>query len=118
MRTLTLSVHEFIALMGGLDEQMEKSGFKAESGIYDAWYQQWRDIEAKVEKLSMMERADMYFDGKVNISDLSDAHLIEVKEQVQRQIDECQKLISDGDVDADPDDLEIWNQLMAVVFKL
>jgi len=118
VRTLTLSVHEFLALMGGLDEQMEESGFKAESGIYDTWYQQWRDIEAKIEKLSMMERADMYFDGKVNINDVSDVHLAEVKEQVQRQIDICQQLISEEDIDADPEDLEIWNQLMAVILKL
>ncbi len=118
MRILTLSVHEFLALMGGLDEQMEESGFKAESGIYDAWYQQWRDIEAKIEKLPMMERADMYFDGKVNISDPSDEHLAEVKVQVQRQIDINQQMINEDDIDADPDDLEIWNQLMAVVIKL
>ncbi len=118
MRTLTLSVHEFLALMGGLDEQMEESGFKADSGIYDAWYQQWRDIEAKIEKLSMMERADMYFDGKVNINDLSDEHLIEAKEQVQRQIDINQKMINEDDIDADPNDLEIWLQLMSVVNKL
>ncbi len=118
MQTLTLSVHEFLALMGGLDEQMEESGFKAESGIYDAWYQQWRDIEAKVEKLPMMERADMYFDGKVNINDVSDEHLAEIKIQVQLQIDNCQRMIDEDDIDADPDDLEIWNQLMAVVLKL
>ncbi len=118
MRTLTLSVHEFLAIMGGLDEQMEESNFKAESGIYDAWYQQWRDIEAKIEKLPMMERADMYFDGKVNINDVSDGHLVEVKEQVQRQIDLHSKLIAEDDIDADPDDLEIWQQLMAVVIKL
>jgi len=118
VRTLTLSVHEFLAIMGGLDEQMEESNFKAESGIYDAWYQQWRDLEAKIEKLPMMERADMYFDGKVNINDLPDSQLAEVKEQVQRQIDICQTMINEEDIDADPDDLEIWMQLMSVINKL
>jgi len=111
--TLTLTVNEFMAIMGHLDEQMEKSGFKAESALYDSWYQQWREIDARIEKLSMMDRADMLFDGKVTIQDISEELLDEVRNAVSEQIAMHQKMIDENDVDADIEDLEIWQNRMS-----
>lgn len=118
MSNLQLTVHEFLTIMGTLDEHMEKTGFKGESAIYDAWYQQWRDVEAKVEKLSMMDRADMLFDGKVTINDISPEHLTEAKACISEQISIHKKMIEENDVDADPDDLEIWENLLATTKEL
>ncbi|NQU59238.1 MAG: hypothetical protein HQ513_18565, partial [Rhodospirillales bacterium] len=106
MSDLQLTVHEFLTIMGTLDEHMEKTDFKGESTIYDAWYQQWREIEAKVEKLSMMDRADMLFDGKVTINDIPADQLIEAKASINEQIAIHKKMIEENDIDADPDDLE------------
>ena len=89
---------------------MEETGFKGESAIYDAWYQQWRDVEAKVEKLSMMDRADMLFDGKVVINAISDPHLVEIIAVVESQIKMHQELIDAKDEDADPEDKEMWQK--------
>ncbi len=94
MSNLQLTVHEFLTIMGTLDEHLEEAGFKGESAIYDAWYQQWRDVEAKVEKLTMMDRADMLFDGKVIINDISDDHLVEVRACINEQISIHKKIIN------------------------
>lgn len=118
MNNLQLTVHEFLTIMGTLDEHMEKTGFKGESAIYDAWYQQWRDVEAKVESLDMMARADMLFDGKVTINDIPTEHLEEVKGCIREQIGIHTKMIEEDDIDADPDDLEIWENRLAAVEKL
>lgn len=118
MSNLQLTVHEFLTIMGTLDEHMEETGFKGESAIYDAWYQQWRDVEAKVEKLAMMERADMLFDGKVTINDISAEHLVEVRACINEQINIHRKMIAENDVDADPDDLEIWENRLAAIKDL
>jgi hypothetical protein len=113
-----MTVHEFLAIMGTLDEHMEETDFKGESAIYDAWYQQWREVEAKVEKLSMLDRADMLFDGKVTINDISGEHLTEVIVCVKEQVVIHAKMIEENDVDADPDDLKIWQNRLAAVKEL
>lgn len=118
MSNLQLTVHEFLTIMGTLDEHMEKTDFKGESAIYDAWYQQWRDVEAKVEKLSMMDRADMLFDGKVTINDISEEHLGEVMVCINEQIAIHTKMIAENDIDADPEDLEIWQNRLAAAKEL
>ena len=118
MSNLQLTVHEFLTIMGTLDEHLEEAGFEGESAIYDSWYQQWRDVEAKVEKLSMMDRADMLFDGKVTINDISAEHLIEVRACINEQISIHKKMIKENDVDADPDDLEIWANRLASIKDL
>ena len=118
MSNLQLTVHEFLTIMGTLDEHLEEAGFEGESAIYDAWYQQWRDVEAKVEKLTMMDRADMLFDGKVTINDIPAEHLIEVRACINEQIFIHKKMIKENDVDADPDDLEIWQNLLASIKDL
>ena len=115
---LQLTVHEFLTIMGTLDEHMEKTGFEGVSAIYDSWYQQWREVEAKVEKLSMMKRADMLFDGKVTINDISAEHLVEAKACINEQIFMHKKMIEVNDVDADPDDLEIWENRLASIKDL
>ncbi len=118
MSDLQLTVHEFLTIMGTLDEHMEETGFKGESAIYDAWYPQWRAVEAKVEKLSMMDRADMLFDGKVTINDIPPDQLIEARACINEQIALHKKMIADNDIDADPDDLEIWQNRLAAIKDL
>ncbi len=113
-----MTVHEFLTIMGTLDEHMEETGFKGESAIYDSWYQQWRDVEAKVESLSMMGRADMLFDGKVTINDIPAEHLVEAKDCINEQIGMHKKMIEENDIDADPEDLEIWENLLLRAEKL
>jgi len=115
---LQLTVHEFLTIMGTLDEHLEEAGFEGVSAIYDSWYQQWRDVEAKVEKLSMMDRADMLFDGKVTINDISQEHLIEARACINEQISMHKKMIEDNDVDADQDDLETWENRLASIKDL
>ena len=61
----------------------------------------------------MMDRADMLFDGKVTINDISQEHLIEAKACINEQISIHKKMIAENDVDADPDDLEIWKNRLA-----
>ena len=40
MSNLQLTVHEFLTIMGTLDEHLEEAGFEGESAIYDSWYHQ------------------------------------------------------------------------------
>jgi len=107
-----------MAIMGSLDERMEESGFKAKSTLYDTWYQQWRALDTKLEKMPMMERADMLFDGKVNINDITDELLEEIVDAVVEQVAMHKKMIEENDIDADPEDLEIWEKRLAELGKL
>ncbi len=108
MRKITLTVHEFLSIMGSLDaERRSGGGVKADS-IYDSWHAQWKTLEDKVETLAPMQRADMLFDGKVAINAISDPHLAEIIGVVEGQIKMHQELIDTKDEDADPEDLEVW----------
>ena len=110
MRKITLTVHEFLSIMGNLDAERRKgSGVKTDS-IYDSWHQQWKTLEDNVETLSPMKRTDMLFDGKVVINAISDPHLAEIIGVVESQIKMHQELIDTNDEDADPEDLEMWQK--------
>ena len=61
----------------------------------------------------MMERADMLFDGKVSRDNVTREHIEEVMEIVVTHRAHEQKLIDDGDIDADQDELDIWNTVYA-----
>ena len=74
MNKIELTVHEFMTIMGTLDEKFGGRQAAAGSSIYAAWHEQWRALEARLEKLGLMERADMLFDGKVAINALSEQH--------------------------------------------
>lgn len=107
LQKLEFTVHEFMAIMGSLDEGF--GGKKApDDSVYTEWYQQWKTLDERLEKLPLMERADMLFDGKVAINAITEPHLKEVIGVVKSQIAMHEKLIVDGDEDADPEDLEVW----------
>ena len=107
MDKLEFTVHEFMTIMGSLDEKL--AGKNAPEGsVYNEWYQQWKALDERLEELPLMERADMLFDGKLTINAITEPHLKEVIGIVQAQVVLHEQLIKDEDEDADPEDLEIW----------
>ena len=110
---LELTVHEFMAIMGNLDERMAGKPQTEDTSIYHEWYRQWKVLDERLEKLPPMQRADMLFDGKVSINAISEAHLKELIGVVKSQFALHRKLIDDGDEDADPEDLEVWQNRLA-----
>ena len=107
MEKLEFTVHEFMAIMGSLDENL--AGKNAPEGsVYNEWHAQWKALDERLEELPMMERADMLFDGKLTINAITEPHLKEVISVVESQVAMHQQLIKDNDEDADPQDLEIW----------
>ena len=107
MEKLEFTVHEFMAIMGSLDEN--QAGKNAPEGsVYNEWHAQWKALDERLEELPMMERADMLFDGKLTINAITESHLKEVISVVESQVAMHQQLIKDNDEDADPEDLEIW----------
>ena len=107
MEKLIFTVHEFMAIMGYLDEKLD-GNIASKDSIYSEWHQQWVALDDRLEKLPMMERADMLFDGKLTINAISEPNLIELISVVDAQVTLHQKLIKDEDEDADPEDLETW----------
>lgn len=107
MQKIELTVNEFMAIMGALDEVNGDKG-PVGDGIYDEWFKQWKDLDTRLEKLDMMARADMLFDGKLTINAISEEHFQELINAVRGQIAMHKQLIADNDEDADPDDLESW----------
>ena len=96
-----------MAIMGSLDENL--AGKNApESSVYNEWHAQWKALDERLEELPMMERANMLFDGKLTINAITEPHLKEVVSIVESQVAMHQQLIKDNDEDADPEDLEIW----------
>ena len=107
MEKLEFTVHEFMAIMGSLDENL--AGKNAPEGsVYNEWHAQWKALDERLEELPMMERANMLFDGKLTINAITEPHLKEVISVVESQVAIHQQLIKDNDEDADPEDLEIW----------
>lgn len=107
MRKLEFSVHEFMAIMGHLDESFAGGKAPADS-VYNEWHDQWKALDERLEALAPMQRADMLFDGKVAINAISEPHLKEVIGVVSDLIAMHKKLIAEGDEDADPEDLEVF----------
>ena len=107
MEKLEFTVHEFMAIMGSLDENL--AGKNAPEGsVYNEWHAQWKALDERLEELPMMERANMLFDGKLTINAITEPHLKEVISVVESQVAMHQQLIKDNDEDADPEDLKIW----------
>jgi len=107
MRKIVLSVHEFMTIMGGLDEEIKNGGTEG-GAVYEAWHPQYLALEEKVSKLQPMEYADLLFDGKVTINAISDEQLADVIGFVDRLIEMHQGLIDEEDMDADPEEMESW----------
>lgn len=110
MQKIELSVHEFMAIMGQLDEDRNGAGPGDSGTIYDEWHSQWTALDERLEKLSLMDRADMLFDGKITINAISEEHFQSLMEAVNFQIAYHQNLIDTEDEDADEDDLDIWKK--------
>ncbi len=113
MDTLKFSVHEFVTIMGILSERMREGDSVPATSVYHAWKSRYDELDRDLEKLDMMARADMLFDGKVLREDVSREHIEEVMEIVVIHRAHEQKLIDDGDIDADQDELDIWNTVYA-----
>lgn len=112
MHKIELTVHEFMAVMGALDEARGGAAPTGD-GLYDEWYMQWKALDERLEKLGPMDRADMLFDGKVSINAIAENHFRELIEAVKAQVALHKSLIEAGDEDGDPDDLEIWENRLA-----
>ncbi len=117
MEKLEFTVHEFMTIMGSLDENL--AGKKTPDGsVYNEWHSQWKTLDERLEELPMMERADMLFDGKLTINAITEPHLKEVIDVVKSQIAMHEQLIKDGDEDADPEDLEVWRNRLKDLSEL
>ncbi|MGY9015714.1 MAG: hypothetical protein ACKVG9_10645, partial [Rhodospirillales bacterium] len=85
MQRLEFSVHEFMTIMGSLDLSRDSKPVEDGPSVYDEWYDQWRQLDTRLESLAPLQRADMLFDAKVVINTITDAQLIEVISVVQEQ---------------------------------
>jgi hypothetical protein len=112
MQKIELTVHEFMAIMGQLDEDRNSSGPEAEGTIYEEWYKQWIALDVRLEKLGPMDRADLLFDGKISINAISEDHFQSLIEAVKFQILFHKNLIDTDDEDADEEDLDTWNKCL------
>ena len=108
MDKIELTVHEFMTIMGTLDEKFGGRQSAAGDSIYAAWLEQWRALDARLEKLGLMERADMLFDGKVAINALSEQHFRELIKTVEGRVTFNKQLLDEGDEDGDEEELEMW----------
>ena len=118
MQRLEFSVHEFMTIMGSLDLIRDSKPVEGGPSVYDEWYDQWRQLDTRLESLAPLQRADMLFDAKVVINTITDAQLIEVISVVQEQINMHKELIKTKDEDADPEDLKGWEKRLAELEKL
>ena len=117
MQKIELTVHEFMSIMGALDEA-RGNGKQEENTIYDEWFSQWKTLDKRLESLGMMERADMLFDGKISINAISENHFKQLINAVQTQVNMHKKLIETNDEDADPEDLEMWTNRLSQLTEL
>ena len=90
--------------MGHLDFKRGSKPLEGGASVYDEWYDQWRQLDTRLESLDPLPRADMLFDAKVVINTITDAQLFEVIGVVQEQINMHKELIETDDEDADPED--------------
>ena len=118
MQRLEFSVHEFMTIMGSLDLSRDSKPVEGGSSVYDEWYDQWRQLDTRLESLAPLQRADMLFDAKVVINTITDSQLFEVIGVVQEQISMHKELIETKDEDADPEDLEGWEKHLTELEKL
>jgi len=117
MQKIELTVHEFMSIMGALDEMRAGKGPNGDT-IYDEWFTQWKALDERLEKLDMMDRADMLFDGKISINAISEIHFGQLIDAVKNQISLHQGLIDADDEDADPEDLQMWQARLTGLLDL
>ncbi|MDP4796590.1 MAG: hypothetical protein NWR87_06730 [Rhodospirillales bacterium] len=113
MDTIQFSVHEFVTLMGILHERVRDGDGVPASSVWHKWKARYKEVDTQLEKLDMMDRADMLFDGKIKFADVPKTDIQEIMTLVEAHAAHEQSLIDDKDPDADPDELEIWQTLYA-----
>ncbi len=113
METVQFSVHEFMIIMGILNEQERDGDGVAKDSVWYKWKDRYRTLDKDLEKLDMMDRADMLFDSKVTFDDVSKEHVAEVLTIVDGHIKHEMQLIEDGDLDGDPDEVDTWKTVYA-----
>lgn len=113
METVQFTVHEFMTVMGTLAEKVRDGKGVDAGSVWHKWKDRYRTLDKELEKLDMMDRADMLFDGKVTFDDVSKPHLEEVLAIVDGHIKHEKQLIEDGDPDADEEEVDIWRTLHA-----
>ena len=113
METISFTVHEFMILMGILNGRVRDGSGVPDSSVWNLWKDRYKQLDKELEKLDMMDRADMLFDGKVKLEDISKPQIEEVIGLVDEHAAYEQQLIDDNDLDADPEELEIWKTLRA-----
>ena len=60
MQKIELSVHEFMSIMGALDEARGNEK-QEENTIYDEWFSQWKTLDERLENLDMMDGFNLGF---------------------------------------------------------
>ena len=113
MQKIELSVHEFMTVMGTMDENYGGNKKAPDESLYAHWHAQWKAMDERLESLGLMERADMLFDGKVAINALSEAHFQELLKSVRGQVKYNGQLLADNDEDGDEEELNIWEERLA-----
>lgn len=111
METLKFSVHEFMIIMGILRERQNAGDEIPSDSIWFTWQERYKELDRDLEKLDMMQRADMLFDGKVTFHDATVPMMQEVLGLIDIHLAFEQNLIEEGDLDGDPDEVEIWRTL-------
>lgn len=111
METLKFSVHEFMIIMGLLRERQNEGTEIPSDSIWFIWQERYKELDRDLEKLDMMQRADMLFDGKVTFHDVTKPMMLEVMSLIDIHLAFEQGLIEEGDLDGDPDEVEIWRTL-------
>lgn len=111
METLIFSVHEFMIIMGILRERENAGEDIPSDSIWVTWQERYKELDRDLEKLDMMQRADMLFDGKVTFHDVTVTMMQEVLSLIDVHLAFEQGLVDEGDLDGDPDEVEIWRTL-------
>ena len=101
METISFTVHEFMILMGILNERVRDGSGVPDSSVWNLWKDRYKQLDKELEKLDMMDR------------DVTKPQIEEVIGLVDEHAAYEQQLIDDNDLDADPDELEIWKTLRA-----
>lgn len=111
METLIFSVHEFMIIMGILRERHNDGQEIPADSVWHIWQERYKELDRDLEKLDMMQRADMLFDGKTTFQDVTKPMMLEVVSLIDIHLAFEQGLIEEGDLDGDPDEVEIWRML-------
>lgn len=113
MQTLNFSVHEFMIIMGILSERVRAGDDVPSTSVWHIWKARYTQLDKDLESLDMMRRADMLFDGKVKMDNVTKPQIEEVMGIVDEHLAYEQGLIDEGDFDADPDEVQIWKTVRA-----